>query len=73
MSLRDALKVPSFDLLDFDFDDQGEGEVPLMKQVAYAAQEIRPLTTQDTSKPSVAEATSSIPTPTKGTAGSFGS
>ncbi|KAJ0818584.1 hypothetical protein HanPI659440_Chr00c01g0704161 [Helianthus annuus] len=73
MSLRDALKVPSFDVLDFDFDDQGEGEVPLIKQVAYVAQEIRPLVTQDTSEPSAAEATSSILTPTKGTAGSSGS
>ncbi|KAF5814550.1 hypothetical protein HanRHA438_Chr03g0124461 [Helianthus annuus] len=71
MSLRDALKVPNFDVLDFD--DQGEGKVPLMKQVAYAAQEIRPLITQDTSEPSAAEATSSIPTSTKGTAGSSGS
>ncbi|KAJ0770616.1 hypothetical protein HanPI659440_Chr07g0259681 [Helianthus annuus] len=70
MSLRDALEVPSFDVLDFDFDDQGEGEVPFMKQVAYAAQEIWPLTTQDASEPSVAEATSSIPTPTKGAVGS---
>ncbi|KAM0067535.1 hypothetical protein Hdeb2414_s0002g00062401 [Helianthus debilis subsp. tardiflorus] len=63
----------SFDVLDFDFDDQGDGEVPLMKQVAYAAQEIRPLTTQDASEPSMAEVTSSIPTPTKGAAGSSGS
>ncbi|KAJ0793016.1 hypothetical protein HanOQP8_Chr01g0024911 [Helianthus annuus] len=73
MSLRDAPKVPSFEVLDFDFDDQGEGEVPLMQQVAYAAQEIRPLITQDTSEPSTAEAISSIPTPTKGAAGSSGS
>ncbi|KAJ0713973.1 hypothetical protein HanPI659440_Chr13g0484441 [Helianthus annuus] len=73
MSLRDALKVPSFNVMDFDFDDQGEGEVPLMKQVAYAAQEIRPLTTQDTSESSAAEETSSIPTPTKGAVGSSGS
>ncbi|KAJ0683920.1 hypothetical protein HanLR1_Chr11g0385581 [Helianthus annuus] len=59
MSLRDALK--------------GEGEVPLMQQVAYVAQEIRPLITQDTSEPSAVEATSSIPTPTKGATGSSGS
>ncbi|KAJ0482920.1 hypothetical protein HanIR_Chr13g0659271 [Helianthus annuus] len=72
MSLRDALKVPSFDVLDFDLDDQGEGEVPLMKQVAYAAQEIRPLVTQDAAEPSIAEATSSVPTPTKDAAGSSG-
>ncbi|MFS8020130.1 hypothetical protein Hanom_Chr15g01411911 [Helianthus anomalus] len=47
MSLRDALKVPSFDVLDFDQEDQGEDEVPLMKQVASSAQEIRPLAVQD--------------------------
>ncbi|KAM0049541.1 hypothetical protein Hdeb2414_s0008g00287131 [Helianthus debilis subsp. tardiflorus] len=70
MSLRDALKVPSFDVLDFDLDDQGEGEVPLMKQVAYAAQEICPLVAQDSTEPSTAEATSSIPSPTKDAAGS---
>ncbi|KAM0045496.1 hypothetical protein Hdeb2414_s0009g00304511 [Helianthus debilis subsp. tardiflorus] len=43
MSLLDALKVPSFDVFDFDLEDQGEGEVPLMKQVASSAQEIRPV------------------------------
>ncbi|KAJ0818046.1 hypothetical protein HanPI659440_Chr00c04g0712461 [Helianthus annuus] len=37
MSLLDALKVPSFDVFDFDLEDQGEGEVPLMKQVAPSA------------------------------------
>ncbi|KAJ0577798.1 hypothetical protein HanIR_Chr05g0240091 [Helianthus annuus] len=73
MSLRDALKVPSFDVLDFDLDDQGEGEVPLMKQVAPSAQEIRPAIPQNTSEQAATEATSSIPTPTKGAAGSSGS
>ncbi|MFS7964464.1 hypothetical protein Hanom_Chr08g00750681 [Helianthus anomalus] len=73
MSLRDALKVPNFNVLDFDLDEQAEGEVPFMKQVAYAAQEIRPLITQDTSEPTAVEATSSIPMPTKGAAGSSGS
>ncbi|MFS8025322.1 hypothetical protein Hanom_Chr16g01473591 [Helianthus anomalus] len=73
MSLRDALKVPNFNVLDFDFDEQAEGGVPLMQQVAYAAQEIRPLTNQDISEPSAAEATSSVPTPLKGVAGSSGS
>ncbi|MFS7980485.1 hypothetical protein Hanom_Chr10g00939981 [Helianthus anomalus] len=72
-SLRDALKVPNFNVLDFDFDEQSEGEVPLMQQVAYAAQEIRPLPIQDISEPSAAEATSSVPTPTKGAARSSGS
>ncbi|MFS7905266.1 hypothetical protein Hanom_Chr01g00045661 [Helianthus anomalus] len=70
MSFRDALKVPSFDVLDFDLDDQGEGEVPLMKQVASSAQEIRPVIVSDSPKLAAAEVTSSIPTPTKGAAGS---
>ncbi|KAF5766294.1 hypothetical protein HanRHA438_Chr15g0725971 [Helianthus annuus] len=73
MSLRDALKVPNFSVLDFDFDELAEGEVPFLKQISSAAQEIRPLVTQDASEPSAAEATSSIPTPTKGAAGSSGS
>ncbi|MFS8024015.1 hypothetical protein Hanom_Chr16g01458311 [Helianthus anomalus] len=73
MSLWDALKVPSFDVLDFDLDDQGEGEVSLMKQVAPLAQEIRPVIPSDSPKPAAVEATSSIPTPTKGAAGSSGS
>ncbi|MFS7906344.1 hypothetical protein Hanom_Chr01g00058161 [Helianthus anomalus] len=73
MSLRDALKVPNFNVLDFDFDEQAEGEAPFMKQVASAAQEIRPLTDQGTSKPSAADVTSSMPKPAKGAAGSSGS
>ncbi|KAF5786932.1 hypothetical protein HanRHA438_Chr10g0459621 [Helianthus annuus] len=73
MSLRDALKVPNFNVLDFDLDEQLEGEVPLMQQVASSAQEIRLPTNQDTSDPSAAEATSSVPTPSKGAAGSSGS
>ncbi|MFS7918791.1 hypothetical protein Hanom_Chr03g00205301 [Helianthus anomalus] len=62
--------VPSFDVLDFDLDDQGEGEVPLMKQVTSSAQEIRLVIVSDSPRPSAAEVTSSIPTPTKGAAGS---
>ncbi|KAJ0681795.1 hypothetical protein HanPI659440_Chr16g0640101 [Helianthus annuus] len=73
MSLRDALKVPNFDVLDFELEDQGEGEVPLIKQVAPSAQEIRPVIPPDISKTAAAEATSSIPTPTKGADGSSGS
>ncbi|KAJ0734710.1 hypothetical protein HanPI659440_Chr11g0423341 [Helianthus annuus] len=73
MSLRDALKVPNFNVLDFDLDEQAEGEVPFMRQVASAAQEIRSLTGQGTSEPSAADATSSVPKPTKGVAGSSGS
>ncbi|KAJ0725994.1 hypothetical protein HanPI659440_Chr12g0465241 [Helianthus annuus] len=61
MSLLDALKVPSFDIFDFDLEDQGEGEVPLMKQVAPSAQEIRPVISQDVPEQTAAEATSSIP------------
>ncbi|KAJ0704296.1 hypothetical protein HanPI659440_Chr14g0561131 [Helianthus annuus] len=61
MSLLDALKVPSFDVLDFDLEDQVEGEVPLMKQVAPSAQEIRPVLPQDAPGHSAAEITSSFP------------
>ncbi|MFS7937637.1 hypothetical protein Hanom_Chr05g00429941 [Helianthus anomalus] len=68
MSLRDALKVPSFDVFDFDLEDQGEDEVPLMKQVASSAQEIRPIVPQNTSEQAVADTTSSVPTPIKETA-----
>ncbi|KAJ0763318.1 hypothetical protein HanPI659440_Chr08g0279331 [Helianthus annuus] len=73
MSLRDALKVPSFDVLDFDLEDQDEDEVPLMKQVASSAQEIRPPVTQGAAEPSNAEGTSSAPAITKEAAGSSGS
>ncbi|MFS8030598.1 hypothetical protein Hanom_Chr17g01535871 [Helianthus anomalus] len=73
MSLRDALKVPNFNVLDFDLEEQLEGEVPLMQQVSSAAQEIRLLTGQDTSNPSVVDATSSVPKSTIGVAGSSGS
>ncbi|KAJ0703187.1 hypothetical protein HanPI659440_Chr14g0548121 [Helianthus annuus] len=73
MSLRDALKVPNFIVLDFDFDEQAEGEVPFMKQVASVAHEIRPLIDQGTSEPYAADATSSVPKPLKDTAGSSGS
>ncbi|MFS8004230.1 hypothetical protein Hanom_Chr13g01223271 [Helianthus anomalus] len=73
MSLRDALKVPNFNVMDFDLDEQAEGEIPFIQQVAYAAQEIRPLTAPGTSEPTAEVATSSIPTPIKGAAGSFGS
>ncbi|MFS7973863.1 hypothetical protein Hanom_Chr09g00861651 [Helianthus anomalus] len=61
MSLLDALKVPSFDVFDFDFEDQGEGEVPLMKQVAPSAQEIRHVVSQDVPRQAAAETASSIP------------
>ncbi|MFS7914364.1 hypothetical protein Hanom_Chr02g00152501 [Helianthus anomalus] len=54
MSLRDALKVPNFNVLDFDFDEQVEGEVPFLKQVSSSAQEIRPLTEQSASEPPTA-------------------
>ncbi|KAJ0678439.1 hypothetical protein HanOQP8_Chr12g0447961 [Helianthus annuus] len=73
MSLRDALKVPSFDVFDFDLEDQGEDEVPLMKQVASSAQEVRPLVAPDAAEPSGADGASSVPTPTKEAAGSSGS
>ncbi|MFS7934434.1 hypothetical protein Hanom_Chr05g00391521 [Helianthus anomalus] len=70
MSLKDAMRIPNFNVQDFDFDEQAEGEVSFMQQVASAAQEIRPLT--GSSEPSTAEATSSVPKPTKGAAGLSG-
>ncbi|KAJ0691570.1 hypothetical protein HanPI659440_Chr15g0576511 [Helianthus annuus] len=73
MSLRDALKVPNFDVFDFDLEDQGEDEVPLMKQVASSAQEIRPLAAPDAAEPSGTGGASSIPAPIKETTGSPGS
>ncbi|MFS7955769.1 hypothetical protein Hanom_Chr07g00646471 [Helianthus anomalus] len=73
MSLRDALKVPNFNVLDFDFDEQAEEEVPFMKQVSSAAYEIRPPPIKATSEPLAADATSSVPKPTKGADGSSGS
>ncbi|KAM0068628.1 hypothetical protein Hdeb2414_s0002g00075331 [Helianthus debilis subsp. tardiflorus] len=82
MSLLDALKVPSFDVFDFDLEDQAEGEIPLMKQVASSAQEIRHAIAPDVSEQAAAEVTSSVPQgaaetslplSSKGTAGSSGS
>ncbi|MFS7991163.1 hypothetical protein Hanom_Chr12g01067601 [Helianthus anomalus] len=73
MSLRDALKVPSLDVFDFDLEDQGEDDVPLMKQVASSAQEVRPLVVLDAAQPSGAGGASSVPTPTKEATGSSGS
>ncbi|MFS7905463.1 hypothetical protein Hanom_Chr01g00048021 [Helianthus anomalus] len=61
MSLLDALKVPSFDVLDFDLEDQGEEEVPLMKQAAPSTQEIRPIVPRNVPEQGAAETTSSIP------------
>ncbi|KAF5799753.1 hypothetical protein HanXRQr2_Chr07g0308161 [Helianthus annuus] len=73
MSLRDALKVSSMDVFDFDLEDQGEDEVPLMKQVAPSAQEIRPPVDLDAAEPSGAGGASSVPTPTEEADGSSGS
>ncbi|KAL9994428.1 hypothetical protein Hdeb2414_s0912g00960441 [Helianthus debilis subsp. tardiflorus] len=61
MSLLDALKVPSMDVFDFDFEEQAEGEVPLMKQVAASAHPIRTPADPNMATSSVAEATSSVP------------
>ncbi|MFS7917460.1 hypothetical protein Hanom_Chr03g00189331 [Helianthus anomalus] len=54
---------------------QGDRDCPVIhtKHEPSAAQEIRPPTNHDTSEPSTAEATSSVPTPTKGVARSSGS
>ncbi|KAJ0470149.1 hypothetical protein HanIR_Chr14g0715661 [Helianthus annuus] len=61
MSLLDALKVPSMDVFDFDFEEQGEEDVPLMNQVASSAHPIRPLADPNVTVPSAVEATSSAP------------
>ncbi|KAJ0471753.1 hypothetical protein HanRHA438_Chr15g0688281 [Helianthus annuus] len=61
MSLLDALKVPSMDVFDFDFEEQAEGEVPLMKQVAASAHPIRTPADPNAATSSAAEATSSVP------------
>ncbi|KAF5794805.1 hypothetical protein HanXRQr2_Chr08g0332251 [Helianthus annuus] len=61
MSLLDALKVPSMDVFDLDFEEQGEEDVPLMKQVASSSQAIRPPANPNVIEPSAAETTSSIP------------
>ncbi|MFS7911147.1 hypothetical protein Hanom_Chr02g00114601 [Helianthus anomalus] len=42
MSLRDALKVPNFSTLDFDFDEIVADEEPFLKHISSAAQEIQP-------------------------------
>ncbi|KAJ0614896.1 hypothetical protein HanIR_Chr02g0067671 [Helianthus annuus] len=73
MSLRDALKVPNFNVLDFDFDEQVEGEIPFMKQVSSSAQEIRPLTEQSASELPTVDVTSSGPKLIRDVAGSSGS
>ncbi|MFS7972044.1 hypothetical protein Hanom_Chr09g00839981 [Helianthus anomalus] len=61
MSLLDALKVPSMDVFDFNFEEQGKGAVPLMKQVESSAYPIRVETDPNVATSSAAEATSSVP------------
>ncbi|KAJ0792872.1 hypothetical protein HanOQP8_Chr01g0022871 [Helianthus annuus] len=73
MSLRDALKVPNFNVLDFYFDDQVEGEVPFLKQVSLSAQEIRPLIDQGATGPPSTDVVSTFPKPTKENVGLSGS
>ncbi|MFS7926800.1 hypothetical protein Hanom_Chr04g00301411 [Helianthus anomalus] len=73
MSLRDALKILSFNVLDFDFDEQLEGEVPFMKQVSGSAHEIRPLSDQSALELPTADATSIPDKPVREVAGSSGS
>ncbi|MFS8000577.1 hypothetical protein Hanom_Chr12g01180041 [Helianthus anomalus] len=58
MSLLDALKVPSIDALDFDFEQQED--VPLMKQIAPSAHPIRGQTDPNITTSFAAEATSSV-------------
>ncbi|KAF5788916.1 hypothetical protein HanXRQr2_Chr09g0364781 [Helianthus annuus] len=61
MSLLDALKVPNMDVLDFEFEEQPEGEVPLIKQIAASAHPIRSSADPNVATSSAAEATSSVP------------
>ncbi|KAJ0752097.1 hypothetical protein HanPI659440_Chr09g0320421 [Helianthus annuus] len=49
------------DVFDFDFEQQGEEDVPLMKQVASSAHPIRGQTDLNVAMSSAAEATSSVP------------
>ncbi|MFS7932741.1 hypothetical protein Hanom_Chr04g00371511 [Helianthus anomalus] len=61
MSLLDALKVPNMDVLSFDFEEQEEGEKPLMKQLESSAHPIRTPSDPAGAVSSAAEATSSAP------------
>ncbi|KAJ0479482.1 hypothetical protein HanRHA438_Chr13g0581011 [Helianthus annuus] len=61
MSLRDALKVSSFNTLDFDFDELTENEVPFLKRVSVSAQEIRPLADPKSSEAPIVKTASSKP------------
>ncbi|KAF5764957.1 hypothetical protein HanRHA438_Chr15g0710221 [Helianthus annuus] len=67
MSLRDALKVPNFSLLDFDFDELTADEDPFLKQTPSAAHEIRAPV-----DPKTSVAITSDPESAKEAAGSFG-
>ncbi|MFS7923475.1 hypothetical protein Hanom_Chr03g00261131 [Helianthus anomalus] len=68
MSLRDTLKVPNFNVLDFDFDEHAEGEIPLMKQVSSSAQEIRPPVQEPISSEAPVVETTSVGSGSKGKA-----
>ncbi|KAJ0586851.1 hypothetical protein HanIR_Chr04g0156481 [Helianthus annuus] len=59
MSLLDALKVPSMDSFDFDFEQQED--VPFMKQVAPSAHPVRGQADPNIPVSSAAETTSSVP------------
>ncbi|KAJ0552353.1 hypothetical protein HanRHA438_Chr08g0334891 [Helianthus annuus] len=59
MSLLDALKVPSMDSFDFDFEQQED--VPFMKQVAPSAHPVRGQADTNIPVSSAAETTSSVP------------
>ncbi|KAF5813287.1 hypothetical protein HanRHA438_Chr03g0107591 [Helianthus annuus] len=58
MSLRDALKVPNFSDLDFEFDKLAEDEEPFLKHTSSSTQEIRPLADPKSSDAPVTETTS---------------
>ncbi|KAJ0804832.1 hypothetical protein HanPI659440_Chr02g0042601 [Helianthus annuus] len=72
MSLRDALKVPNFNDLVFDFDELAEDEEPLLKQTSSSAQEIRPFVESKSFEAPIVETASTGPKSNEETARSSG-
>ncbi|KAM0063164.1 hypothetical protein Hdeb2414_s0003g00087861 [Helianthus debilis subsp. tardiflorus] len=72
MSLRDALRVPNFNTLDFDFDELAEDEKPFLRQVSVSAQEIRHMVESKSSEAPAVENVSTGPKSNEEAAGSSG-
>ncbi|MFS7937205.1 hypothetical protein Hanom_Chr05g00424891 [Helianthus anomalus] len=72
VSLRDALKVPNFNELDFQIDELAEDEEPFLKQTSSSAQEICPLADPKSSEAPATETTSVGPRSNEETTGSSG-